>query len=70
MDQELDCEVQLGPSLACPPKAPTSECLLPSSSVTDFTTIRTEDGQTLPEVYIGGGFLLRVLIDLPYRFWQ
>ena len=29
-DQELKLEFQLGPSLACPPKAPTSECLLPS----------------------------------------
>ena len=26
----LDREFQLGPSLACQPKAPTSECLLPS----------------------------------------
>ena len=28
--KELDSEIQLGPSLACQPKAPTSECLLPS----------------------------------------
>ena len=29
-EKELDREFQLGPSLACQPKAPTSECLLPS----------------------------------------
>ena len=29
-EKELDRESQLGPSLACQPKAPTSECLLPS----------------------------------------
>ena len=28
--KELGCRIQLGPSLACQPKAPTSECLLPS----------------------------------------
>ena len=28
--KELDREIQLGPSLACQPNAPTSECLLPS----------------------------------------
>ena len=36
-DQELKLEFQLGPSLACPPKAPTSECLLPSFLHLDHT---------------------------------
>ena len=31
--KELYSEYQLGPSLACQPKAPTSECLLPSFSI-------------------------------------
>ena len=38
-DQELKLEFQLGPSLACQPKAPTSECLLPSLTWNSETEI-------------------------------
>ena len=31
-EKELGSEYQLGPSLACQPKTPTSECLFPSLS--------------------------------------
>ena len=39
--KELDREDQLGPSLACQPKAPTSECLLPSYFPLDLSLFIT-----------------------------
>ena len=39
-EKELDCKTQLGPSLACQPKAPTSECLFPSLAITFEPMVR------------------------------